>query len=94
MAAVAGLRPGEVLRLLVPFEPVPLYQVLGQQGFAHVTQTLPGGDFEVLFTPAKEARDEAHLPRHKDGCSPGQGRCGPTHNLREPHPGRLSRPNP
>ena len=49
MGAAAGLKVGESLRLLAPFEPKPLFEVLGQQGFAHKAQPLGGGDWEVLF---------------------------------------------
>ena len=35
VAAVAELGPDETLVLHVPFEPVPLYRVLGAKGFAH-----------------------------------------------------------
>jgi uncharacterized protein (DUF2249 family) len=46
----AGLQPGESLCLLTPFEPVPLYEVLGSQGFAHASKPLGAGDWETLFT--------------------------------------------
>lgn len=48
-STVAGLKPDESLRLLAPFEPTPLFEVLGQQGFAHKAQPLGGGDWEVFF---------------------------------------------
>lgn len=35
MQAIASLAPGQALRLLATFEPVPLYAVLGRKGFAH-----------------------------------------------------------
>jgi len=35
MAAVESLPLGGVLELVAPFEPVPLYRVLGGLGFAH-----------------------------------------------------------
>jgi uncharacterized protein (DUF2249 family) len=34
------------------FEPVPLYAVLGKQGFAHWTEQLAGDDWRVWFYPA------------------------------------------
>ncbi len=49
MSAAANLRTGESLRLLAPFEPRPLFGVLGQQGFAHRVRPLGDGDWEVLF---------------------------------------------
>ncbi|AHF92696.1 hypothetical protein OPIT5_23200 [Opitutaceae bacterium TAV5] len=35
LAAVARLEPGQTLCLIAPFEPVPLYEVLGASGFSH-----------------------------------------------------------
>jgi uncharacterized protein (DUF2249 family) len=52
MKTVAALQPGEGLRLIATFEPVPLFKVLGAQGFAHEARPIDGGDWEVLFTPA------------------------------------------
>ena len=49
MAAVRALEPGEVLVLRAPFEPVPLYRVLGQQGFAHRTEQRAPDDWSVCF---------------------------------------------
>ena len=50
MDTVGQLRPGERLSLLVPFEPVPLFAVMAQRGFAHTARQMPEGDWEVLFT--------------------------------------------
>ena len=50
MQAVTQLRSEQHLVLIAPFEPTPLYAVLGQQGFAHESTALPAGDWEVLFT--------------------------------------------
>lgn len=52
MAAVDSLQPHQALRLLVPFEPVPLYSVLAQRGLVHQTRMLPDGTYEVIFRPA------------------------------------------
>jgi uncharacterized protein (DUF2249 family) len=38
------------LRLLVPFEPVPLYEAAATKGLAHSATRSPEGDWEVLFT--------------------------------------------
>lgn len=50
MHTVERLRPGEKLSLRVPFEPVPLFAVMAQRGFAHAARQRPDGDWEVLFT--------------------------------------------
>jgi len=52
MEMVASLAPGEGLRLLAPFRPVPLFDALGSKGYTHQEREIGGGDWEVLFTPA------------------------------------------
>ena len=51
MEAVARLREGERLRVLAPFEPRPLMNVLARQGFTAAVQPIAGG-FEVIFSSA------------------------------------------
>lgn len=55
MQAVAALAPGQSLRLLAPFKPIPLFQVLGARGYQHSAREIGGGDWEVIFTPADVA---------------------------------------
>lgn len=50
MAAVAALRPDEELRLIAPFEPLPLFGVLAKKGFRHAAQQNAAGNWEVLFS--------------------------------------------
>lgn len=50
MAAVRSLAPAQPLVLVNSFEPVPLYGVLEQQGFAHQTDRAPDGAWRVTFT--------------------------------------------
>jgi uncharacterized protein (DUF2249 family) len=50
MGAVAKLGPDEKLRMIAPFEPTPLFSVLGNQGFDHESKQIPSGDWEILFT--------------------------------------------
>jgi uncharacterized protein (DUF2249 family) len=52
---VAALAPGQGLRLLATFKPVPLFSVLGSMGFSHEAREIEGGDWEVLFRPAQTA---------------------------------------
>jgi uncharacterized protein (DUF2249 family) len=64
MAAVRGLRADQVLVLHAPFEPVPLYDVLGKRGFCHWTESHASDDWSVWFyhgTPG--ATDEPAAPR-------------------------------
>lgn len=51
MEAVAALAPGQALRLLASFKPIPLFQVLGARGFEPSAREIGGGDWEVIFTP-------------------------------------------
>jgi len=69
MATVAELQPEEQLRLLAPFEPVPLFKELQRQGFSHAARPIGSGDWEVLFTRATSA-DETVKPIAAP--SPGQ----------------------
>lgn len=49
LAAVETLAPREALVLHVPFEPLPLYRVLGGRGFAHRAEHRAPGDWWVWF---------------------------------------------
>jgi uncharacterized protein (DUF2249 family) len=62
MAAVEGLAPGQGLKLIAPFKPLPLFTVLERKGFLHQVSELEGGDFEVRFTPrATEVLASDHI---------------------------------
>ncbi|MBE0540460.1 MAG: DUF2249 domain-containing protein [Verrucomicrobia bacterium] len=60
MMTVGQLKANESLRLLAPFEPTPLFAVLAQQGFSHVSKALESGDYEVLF--CRPAASKASQP--------------------------------
>jgi uncharacterized protein (DUF2249 family) len=49
MTAVKALAADHVLMLRAPFEPIPLYDVLGKRGFAHWTERHAPDDWSVLF---------------------------------------------
>lgn len=51
LQAVKSLAPGQALRLLATFEPLPLYAVLGRKGFGHAATRHGEGDWEVMFEP-------------------------------------------
>src|SRR5574337_165199 len=51
MQAVASLAPGQGLRLLATFKPVPLFGLMAQRGYTHAERELGGGDWEVVFSP-------------------------------------------
>ena len=49
MAAVKALDRDQVLVLRAPFEPAPLYGVLGKRGFAHWTERRADDDWSIWF---------------------------------------------
>lgn len=80
LKAVQQLQPGQALRLLATFEPIPLYAVLRRKGFSHVASRHGEGDWEVLFTPGKPERDEAegeHPARVGAASGSGEDRPAP-----------------
>lgn len=58
LGAVSKLQPGQGLKLLATFKPVPLFSVLGSKGYSHEAREIEGGDWEVLFQP----KDAAEAP--------------------------------
>ncbi|MGH8228529.1 MAG: DUF2249 domain-containing protein [Steroidobacteraceae bacterium] len=52
LETVATLAPGQSLKLLATFEPLPLYTVLARKGFDHKAQQRGRGDWEVVFSPS------------------------------------------
>jgi uncharacterized protein (DUF2249 family) len=55
MEAVEALKPGQSLRLLATFKPIPLFQVLGARGFTPSAREIGNGDWEVIFAPSGSA---------------------------------------
>jgi uncharacterized protein (DUF2249 family) len=53
MEAATPLKAGETLVIVAPFEPVPLYEVLGGRGFRHETLCLAPEEWVVRFTRAE-----------------------------------------
>lgn len=51
MEAVNRLAPGQSLRLLAPFKPAPLFNVMAGKGFDYEASEIGGGDWQVLFSP-------------------------------------------
>lgn len=51
MDAVSALAPGQALRLVAPFRPVPLFSVMANRGFAASDRALGDGDWEIIFSP-------------------------------------------
>jgi len=66
--AVATLRSDEELRLLAPFEPVPLYALLGRQGFQHTARVISESDWEVIFIRQPGVPSGESKPQPSSGC--------------------------
>ncbi|MEZ4503619.1 MAG: DUF2249 domain-containing protein [Dehalococcoidia bacterium] len=49
MTAVGQLAPGDRLRLIAPFKPLPLYGVLAEHGFDHETEVKSDGSWHVII---------------------------------------------
>lgn len=68
--AVKALPQDSIFRLRAIFEPVPLYAVLGRQGFGHFTERLAADDWRVWFfrdATAKGRQPGAPLPAEAPG---------------------------
>ncbi len=50
MEAASAIQPGGTLLIIAPFEPVPLYDVLGARGFSHETEKVAADQWMVQFT--------------------------------------------
>jgi uncharacterized protein (DUF2249 family) len=61
MAALERLEPGQGLRLYATFKPVPLFAVMSDRGFAYSAQALAGGEWEILFSPARTKPEQADV---------------------------------
>jgi len=89
METVAKLAPGQGLRLLATFKPVPLFHALGARGFESSAREIGNGDWEVLFTPAGSPAPppQAALPE-KDGDAvwPNPAREMDNRGLEPPEP--------
>ena len=56
MNAVGELRDGQRLKLIAPFQPVPLFGILAADGFSHEVRETASGDWEVLFSRTRETK--------------------------------------
>jgi uncharacterized protein (DUF2249 family) len=88
MQTVSQLENGQKLRLVVPFEPVPLYGVMAQRGFDFAATPHDNGDWEVLFTP----NDEPAAPGPT--VAPPCERSGTTRNVIDVDARGLEPPEP
>ena len=49
MQALARLRPGDSIRLLLHREPFPLYPLLAERGYRHTTRMEADGSYVILI---------------------------------------------
>jgi uncharacterized protein (DUF2249 family) len=61
MMTAQQLGPDDRLKLLAPFEPVPLYTFLGNLGFGHTAKELADGSWEILFARGNAAEPATPL---------------------------------
>lgn len=71
MAAARQVEAGHVLRLRNTFEPVPLYDVLGQRGFEHWAWQVGENDWEIQFFNSGSKRKAAETPKPEPRDSEG-----------------------
>ncbi|MEW5967186.1 MAG: DUF2249 domain-containing protein [Pseudomonadota bacterium] len=60
MHALALLRPGQTIRLLLHREPFPLYPMLAERGYRHDTRREADGSYTILIRAAGEAGQGSH----------------------------------
>jgi uncharacterized protein (DUF2249 family) len=56
MQALAVLRPGQSIRLLLHREPFPLYPLLAERGYRHDTRMEADGSYVILIRQDASAR--------------------------------------
>lgn len=57
LQALAALRPGQSIRLLLHREPFPLYPILAERGYRHDTRMEADGSYVILIRGDAGARD-------------------------------------
>lgn len=73
LAAADALSPGQTLRLLAPFRPVPLFRVMAKRGFDHHDLQLSGSDWQIDFAP--QPRCWVRAARLMPLTGPSRRRC-------------------
>jgi len=69
--ALSAVGKDEALRLLVPFEPVPLFEVAASKGLGHHASQTADGDWEVLFSPGLAVPAPSPSPAGPAPCGCG-----------------------
>jgi len=84
MAAVKTLEADQVFVLRAPFEPAPLYDVLGKRGFAHWTERRADDDWSVWFY--RDALTAAPARVHRQAAAATSTRRLDVRGLEPPEP--------
>src|SRR5215472_10374627 len=69
--ALSAVGKDEALRLLVPFEPLPLFEVAASKGLGHHASQTAEGDWEVLFSPNLAVPAPSNPPARHEACGCG-----------------------
>lgn len=69
--ALSAVGKDEALRLLVPFEPLPLFEVAASKGLGHHASQTPEGDWEVIFSPSLAVPAPSNSPARPAPCGCG-----------------------
>ena len=54
LQALAQLRPGQTIQLLLHREPFPLYPILAERGYRHETRMAADGSYAILIRQSDE----------------------------------------
>ncbi|MBK7999203.1 MAG: DUF2249 domain-containing protein [Verrucomicrobia bacterium] len=65
MTAVEALEPGQNLRLLAPFKPLPLFSLLARRGFTHSELLLNQGEWKSFLLKRRCSNPESLPCRHE-----------------------------
>jgi TusA-related sulfurtransferase len=57
LQALAGMQPGQQVRMLLHREPYPLYAILENRGYRHDAVMQADGSYEILIRPAASLQD-------------------------------------
>jgi uncharacterized protein (DUF2249 family) len=66
--ALSAVGKDEALRLLVPFEPLPLFEVAASKGLGYNASQTAEGDWEVIFSPSLPAPSSSPARPAACGC--------------------------
>ena len=86
MAAVKSLGAGQALVLRAPFEPIPLYDVLGKRGLSHWTDAQGAADWSVWFYRERANAPSAVEAPPRPATSHGTGSTLDVRGLEPPLP--------